>query len=116
MVQTFASDSNNDIYIAENGNLAILSGAEAVAAACATATKAQLGEMVLQSTRGLPNFQAIWVGSPNYQVYQTYLRNTILSVPGVLDVQSLSLSVSGNVLRYTATIVTQFGIVEIANG
>lgn len=109
MVETFGTNDNNDIYLGSNGNLVVLTGLQAVLAACATATKAQLGEMVLAIKQGIPNFQAVWIGSPNYALYQSYLRNTLLSVSGVLDVKSISLSIAGNVLSYTATIVTQFG-------
>lgn len=116
MVQTFATNSAGDIYIGDGGNLAIFSNLQAVLAACKTASLAQLGEEVLTTTQGLPNFQAIWVGSPNYALYQSYLRNTLLAVPGVLEVKSISMFVKENVLNYTATIVTQFGTGEITNG
>ena len=109
MVTTFGTNDNNDIYIGGNGNLAVFSGLDAVMDACETASKAQLGEMVLATELGMPNFQTIWVGSPNYAIFQNYLRNTLLSVPGVLEVQSIELAVTDNILRYTAVIVTIFG-------
>lgn len=115
MVTTFGTDTNNDLYLGNDGNIAVLSGINAVLAACETATKAQLGEMVLAVTQGIPNFQTVWVGTPNYALYQSYLRNTLLGVPGVLNVKSIDLTIEGNTLKYTATIQTQFGT-AVLNG
>ncbi|OYW80363.1 MAG: hypothetical protein B7Z19_03115 [Polynucleobacter sp. 32-46-5] len=109
MTQTFATNANNDIYIGGDGNLAIASGIQGVLQACATASKAQLGEMVLAVKSGIPNFQTVWVGAPNYAVFTAYLRNTLLAVDGVTDVQSLTLNAVNGVLKYTAVIVTKYG-------
>jgi len=110
MVQTLGTTADtNDIYLGTDGNLAVLSGLPAVEAACATATKAQLGEMIYATTQGIPNFQAIWVGVPNYQIWESYLRNTITSVPGVTNIAAFSYKAQNNILSYTATISTQYG-------
>ena len=109
MVKTLGTNSNHDIYIQPNGNLAFLSGQEAVEGACATASKLQLGEAVLQTTLGIPNFQAVWIGTPNIKVFESYLRNTLLSVEGVVSVVSLRAAYADNVLSYTAEIESQYG-------
>lgn len=113
MTTTFATDENNDLFLDNSKNITVLTGLPAIIAACETATKAQLGEMVLATKSGIPNFQTIWIGSPNYSLYVDYLRNTLAGVPGVLQVSSLDVSVSQNVLSYTAMIHTVFGTGEI---
>lgn len=113
MTTTFATDSNNDLYLGNDGNLVVLHDLPAVEAACATATKMQLGEAVLATGLGIPNFQTVWVGSPNLALFSSYLRNTIDSVLGVDEVVSLELSTANNVLSYVATIATQFGSAQI---
>jgi hypothetical protein len=114
MVQTFAtSPESNDIYLDPSGNLAVLSGQAAVMAACATASKTQLGECVLQTGIGLPNFQAVWVGVPNIPLWQSYLRNTLQNVQGVEQVTSIAVRQVGNTLAYTATIANQYGLAEM---
>lgn len=113
MVQTFGTDSNNDLYLARDGNVALLSGIDAILDACETASKAQLGEMVFAIDQGIPNFQAIWIGSPNYLVFESKLRSTLLGVEGVLAVTDLQITMKNNVLKYTATIQTQFGTAEL---
>lgn len=113
MVQTFGADANNDLYLGTDGNIAILSGAEAVAAACSTKTKAQLGEMVFETTQGIPNFQAVFTGVPNYPVFQAYLRNNILSIDGVTGIESIFINPVKNTLNYTARIQSIYGAVKL---
>lgn len=115
----------NDLFIGENGNL-VLAGAtgtnpdqlQAVLYACQNAARGQLGEMVLQVNRGLPNDQLIWVGKPNYQLWQSVLLKTLQNVSGVKEVQEIVLQKGFNtdsynnsldVLIYAATIITDFG-------
>lgn len=126
MTQTFGLNANNDIYLDDNGNLVILSGQPAVESACATATKAQLGEMVLQTLLGIPNFQTVWVGVPNLPMFQFYLRKTLAAVDGVVAVTDLTVGtavvnnpVTGldeTVLVYSATIENEFGEEFTLNG
>lgn len=110
MTKTFATNNNNDLFIGNDGNLAIVNGQQAVLQACATAAKAQLGEMIYATNRGLPNFQTVWVGSPNLAQFEAALRQTLLSVNGVTEITDLSTSVTNNTLFYTATIKTIYGM------
>lgn len=113
MTQTFAINSNNDIYLGADGNLAIVNGQIGVEQACQTASQAQLGEMVLAITSGIPNFQTVWNGSPNLSIFENYLRDTLLTVPGVLSVVSLTTSVVDKALKYVAKISSIYGLLEI---
>jgi hypothetical protein len=110
MVQTLAlSPQNNDLVLNSSNSLTMLSGIDAVAAACNTATYTQLGECVLQVGQGLPNFSVLWSGTPDYALWQSYLEATLLNVEGVTGVQSIRLSQIGGVLNYVAEIQTQYG-------
>ncbi len=113
MVQTLGFNANNDIYLGDDGNLVMLSGIEAVAGACETISKSQLGEMVLTTTQGLPNFQTVWIGVPNLRLWQSYLLTALQNVSGVQSVNNLSLQVTDGILAYTATIKTPFGTTQI---
>lgn len=108
MTQTFDTNANNDLYRGADGNLVLLSGAPAVAAACKTASRAMLGEMVLAQNNGMPNFQVIWVGVPNYAIFATYLRMTLDNVDGVEEVTDINLTKVGEVLEYQATIASVY--------
>lgn len=116
MTRTFTRNGNNDIYIANDGRLAISTGLEAVKEACETASYALLAEMIYSQNRGLPYFQTIWTGAPNVAIFRRYLINTLLAIDGVTDVQSVTAQVQNNTLKYTAEIVTIYGATVISNG
>lgn len=113
MTMTFATNSNNDIYLDAGNNLAIATGLAAVMEACRTASLAQLGEEVLFTENGIPTFQTIWVGTPNYALFTAYLQKTLLQVDGVQEIVMLDLKTIGDVLSYRATIKTVFGTGEL---
>lgn len=92
----------------------MLTGIDAVAAACRSAAMTQLGECVLFTGQGLPNFQSIWVGTPDYAIWQSYLQNTLLSVEGVSTVQSITLTQQNGVLSYVAIINSIYGSTTIS--
>ena len=108
-------NANNDIYLGADGNLVMLSGIEAVLTACQTAVKSQLGEMIFMQNFGLPNFQLIWEGTPNTAIYQAYLLDLLGGVEGVQSVSNLTITQNGNILSYTATITTIYGL-GVLNG
>jgi hypothetical protein len=108
MVQTFATSAANDLFIDASGNLSMLSGLAAVAAACATATRAQLGEMVFATDTGIPNFQALWIGSPEYNLWKAVVLSTLQGVAGVTAVTALDLTVTGSTVSYVAQITTPY--------
>lgn len=109
MTKTLAVDENNDIYIGNDGNLAIVTGIEATLQACAQAVQAQLGEMILAVDQGMPNFQTIWNGAPNVPQFEGYLRSTILGVENVLEIEDLTITPENGILSYQAQILTSFG-------
>lgn len=113
MTVTFAVDSNNDLYLGTGDNIAVHNDLPAIIQNCETATRAQLGEMVLENQLGIPNFETVWNGSPDYNLYTSYLRTTLMNVQGVQEVVSLDISINGNVLSYRATIKTSFGTADI---
>lgn len=109
MTLTFAVDSQNDLYFGEDDNLAMVTGAAAVAQLCGHAAKTILGEMVLATDEGLPYFEAVWSGTPNLAIFEAALRSALLAVDGVTDITALNIAVVGGVLTYSATIVTTYG-------
>ena len=99
----------NDLFIADDGNLSISTSINAVLQTCASIARTILGECVLQTNIGLPNFQLIWNGAPNISQWQAALRSAILSVDGVNQILSITTTRAKNVLQYTAVIETFYG-------
>lgn len=116
MTQTFGTNASNDLYLGPDGNLVVLSSLPAVTAACESTARAILAEMIYQVNKGIPYFESVFIGSPNYAIFRSYLIQAFLAVDGVLSVQSLTLTVDKGVLHYQATIQTQFGSGVISNG
>lgn len=109
MTRTLAVDVNNDIFIGIDGSLSIATARDAVLQACAQAAKAQLGEMIYAVDQGLPNFEAVWNGTPNLNQFEAYLRRNIEAVTDVIGVDSVTITVTAGVLSYVAVIKTIYG-------
>lgn len=109
MTKTFAVDENNDLYLDQSGNIAIVAGLEAVLQTCARAAKAQRGEMIFQIDAGIPNFQMVWNGSPNLLQFEAALRATLLQVAGVVEIITINTAIVSDTLTYVVTILTKFG-------
>src|SRR5579872_2417176 len=108
MTQMIATNDQNDLYLDQSGNIAIVFGIDAVQQACENAVKAILNEMIYASDSGVPYFETVWrlAGDANLAQYEAVLRETILSVSGVNGIQSMNISISNNHLSYSATINT----------
>jgi len=121
MTQTFGVNANNDLFIGPNGNLVILQGNQAVAAACVSTSRASLGEEVLAVKSGLPFFQAVFVGVPNIPAFNSALIQALQQVQGVVSVTNVTSSLiklanGKTALSYTATIESQYGLTFTIKG
>lgn len=100
----------NDLYLDDDNNISVSFDIQAVLEGCAQAAQTLLGELVLNTTAGIPYFQTLWVGVPNVQQFNAALRNAFLGVPNVVEVVSLITTPQiNNVLTYSAVIRTTFG-------
>ena len=115
MFSTFAVNENNDIYLDQYGNLAIVTGIEAIMQGCKQAAQTLLGEMIYNINQGVPYFQQLWNGVPNVQQWTAALRNAFFTVPGVVEIISLITSQDGNTFNYTAVIRTSVGMGTVTN-
>ncbi len=120
MTAVLGINDSNDIYIDDTNNLAMFFGSKsnragliAVEQACKTVSLAQLGEMVLFTTRGMPTLQSVFNANPNLAIYQAALAAALLQVVGVIAVQSIVFTKTGNVLNYVAEIQSQYGELTI---
>lgn len=109
-----AGVSPNDIYLDADGNISLSFDIQAVLQACAQAAKTLLGEIVLNTTLGIPYFQTVWIGVPNIQQWTAALRSSFLAVPNVVDIISLITSQQESILTYSAIIRTSFGSAPLA--
>lgn len=102
---SIALNAINDIFVGADGNLAFVSGVDAVKQDCACALKAQRGEMLFNTDEGMPTFDDVWL-SHNFIKWEAVGRATLAGINGVVRVISFSTSVAGDVFKYTAVIET----------
>lgn len=128
MVQTLASNINsnipgvapNDIYLDDDGNIALSFDLQALVEQCSQVGRTLLGEMVLNTDLGLPYFQTMWTGVPNIPQFVAALRQSFLNVNGVIEVVSIEHTQGdlqpSDTFSYTATIRTIYGTGVVTNG
>ena len=109
MTTTLASDENGDLFLGDDGNIAMLSGLPAVEQRCAEAARTRLSELVLQTDEGLPFLESVFTGSPNIATFENALRAALVAVDGVSAVTALTIGQAGAILNYAAEIDTVFG-------
>jgi hypothetical protein len=116
MTKTISVNKLNDIFIGDDGNISVSYGIDAVTQACEQAVKTQMGEMIFQTTQGIPNFETIWSsGRSAIPEFESALRSTILSVQDVSYIKSLDINFSEGNLTYMAVINTIYGEGTINN-
>lgn len=84
-------DSTGDLDI-EDGDIAFVTGADAIAQHCSIRLKTFLGEYWLNQNIGIDYFGKILIKNPNMAVVQSLFRRTILGTPGVISLLSFSVS------------------------
>lgn len=110
---TLAINNTNDIFLDENGNIALHIELNAVQDACLGAARTLLAEMVFFINQGLPDFQTVWDGTPDLQQFEIALRQALLSVDNVKQILKIDLIINNNYLNYTALILTTYGQTKI---
>lgn len=108
-MRTIAVNSDHDIYIGSDGNLAMAEGLEAVLQQCEQAASIRLNELPYAQSKGIPFFENVFTDSPDLALYEMYLRKQFLGVPEVTGVKQIGFKQDGDVLSYEAIIQTTFG-------
>jgi hypothetical protein len=113
MTKIIGVTPTNDFLIDETGNLVILDGLSAVMGACACTAKAQRGEMIRAVSKGIPNMNVTWVGSPNLVQLEAALRAAWAAVDGVRRVVSFEATRVRDTISYIAVIETVYGVATL---
>jgi hypothetical protein len=92
----------NDIVI-ENGDLALVSGEDAVEQRVRQFLNTFLGEWFLDTRVGVPWFQQIMVKNADPIIVDSILKATILNVPGVEELKKFEIDVDTSTREMTLT-------------
>ena len=112
MIISIATNDKNDMFLDAAGNLAMVTGIDAVKQDCEHAMKAQLGEMVLQMNDGIPYADTVFQ-RVNLAAFEAAARSALMKVRGVVQINSFAVAVTDGVLRYDTTIMTIYGQTNI---
>jgi hypothetical protein len=86
-----------------NGDIAWVTGADAVAQHCLIRLRTFLGEYWLNQNIGIDYFGKVLVKNPNLVVVQSIFKKTILGTPGVIAILSFSMSLDKTLRTLTVT-------------
>lgn len=106
---TIASNDNNDIYLDTSGNVAMRRDLAACIQSCREVSQTLLGELPYAQSRGVAFFDVALVPNPPLGLYESQLRKQLMTVPGVIKVQSIAFNIDGPRLAYEAKIKTIYG-------
>lgn len=87
----YIDPTTGDLAALVAGNLQLVSDSAAIQQAVSCALRTFLGEWFLDSTAGVPYFQAVLVKTPNPQLLRTVFIDAIEAVPGIVQVVQLDL-------------------------
>jgi len=110
---TLGVNTNNDLNLNDTGNMTTKTGIESVLQNCQTAVQMTLNEAIFKQGEGVPAFQTIWNGNPNFQQAESSLRDIILKVDGVVNINYFTYSVNQNIFSYNVEIQTIYGLTEL---
>lgn len=111
--KTLAKDENCDLFVDANGNIAIAVGIDAYAQIVNSKMRTVLGELPMDVNGGLPYFQTIFKDSSMVDVFEAEAIKMLEGIDFVSSVKSFTCEVRGDVLYYTAEIVTDKGAMTV---
>lgn len=104
---------NDDLIIGNNPDI-FLHGKEAVAQLSRDYALTLLGEMPLKMNRGIPYFQIVLGDYTNLKLFEHVMRKRMEEIPQVVAVESFDAEKINGVVRYTMTLKTNDGNIEIS--
>jgi len=85
MSSIYVDNDNWDIAVDASGNIAVATGAYALAMEAACKIKTFAGEVYFDTTQGIPYFTEILGKQPSIEYMRMQFTNTALSVSGVVS-------------------------------
>lgn len=97
MANTLALDVDSwDLGVDDNGNIAMLTGAAAIAQDVASACRLFSGELWYDTTQGIPYFQNILGQMPPLAILKAYFIAAAMTVPGVTGAKCFISNISSS--------------------
>lgn len=112
-ISTIAINSNNDIYLDGNNNIAMKEDINAIADIVLNKVRTNLGELQFNIDLGIPYFTTIFTSTPNFDLWQKFVEDSALSLDNVTEIVDFNKTIQNNTLTYSMTINTNLGVITV---
>lgn len=103
------SRNENDLYLDDFGNLAMSEDIEALSFITLNSVRTVRGELIFNADFGVPYFTTIFASANYIGLWEFYVRETALQIPGNTSISSFIYEVNGDQLSYEMVIATDSG-------
>jgi hypothetical protein len=110
---TLQTDLNEDLYLVDGRNLAVLTGKDALVQSIRQATRMRTTENVFNVNEGVDFFGTIFSSPPDYDAARKSIADAILSVPDTISIEQLTITIGNNAFSYSANVQTIYGLVPV---
>lgn len=107
--RTIETNENNDLFLPDGRNLSIIEGASALSQNIRHAHLMRKGEDLYDVNNGVDYFGTVFSSPKNLDAARQSLSNAILKKNDVRGIELLDISLNGEVLDFTAQIITIYG-------
>lgn len=111
--QTIWCDGNNDMYLPNGRDISMAFNAMACAQNLKQRSLMRLGENQYNVAEGIDYFGAIFTPQPNYDAARRSISQNLLACPDVISVESLTITIEGDIFNFIAEIRTIYGPINI---
>lgn len=113
-MRTFKLDANNDLCLVCDTGLRLIDGKEAMAQSATNYARTLRGEMMHKKRSGVRYFDTVIGTNPTRPaILEHDMKERLLEVPGVNRISSFAYSQVGEEFRYSATLETDSGMVQV---
>lgn len=103
------SRGENDLYLDDFGNLAMSEDIEALSFITLNSVRTVRGELAFNSDFGVPYFNTIFASADRISLWEFYVKETALQIPGNTSISSFEYEVNQDKLSYEMVIATDSG-------
>lgn len=112
-MKSFATDIDNDIYLDQYGELAIVDAADAEAQVIKNIMRLQQYEYSYDLLRGVDYMGSVLTDSPNLLAWQTQVLNIVKNLDFVNQITKWAYKVEDNKLAFELSVSTDNGEINI---
>lgn len=107
--QTFPINSQNDLFLSDDGNLAMAEDKTALANIIQNVMQTRRGELRYDRSAGVPYFETLLGVSPNVELWKYYAGQEVERIDGISRVRQLVTRFSEGIFSYEMVVESTIG-------